>query len=144
MFPDGTSSQGVSDHLLHLVMTPSTPKHGWQYLATQPVNHRFIVGTVWPRLPGQLPSHVALPEWTTRQCSFHVLPGSRGIPRSMHKCSAPFSFAVCGFPFPRPAVFAGVAIHSIPVATTEQHALWLGFLGVVGSLWSLLQRVRVP
>ena len=30
------------------------------------------------------------------------------------------------------AVFAGVAVHSIPVATTAQHVLWRGFSGVVG------------
>ena len=29
---------------------PSTPKHGWQFVATQPVNSRFIEGTVRPRL----------------------------------------------------------------------------------------------
>ena len=27
-----------------------TPKNGWQYVATQPVNARFIEGTVRPRL----------------------------------------------------------------------------------------------
>ena len=27
-----------------------TPKYGWQYVATQPVNPRFIEGTVRPRL----------------------------------------------------------------------------------------------
>ena len=48
---------------------PSTPKHGWQYLATQPVNHRFIT-----KITRQFPGHVALPERTTRHCPFHVLP----------------------------------------------------------------------
>ena len=31
-----------------------------------------------------------------------------------------------------PAMFAGVAVHSIPVATTAQHVLWRGFSGVGG------------
>ena len=48
---------------------PSTPKNGRLYLATQPVNHRFIAGTVWPRLPD---SSGAMLQRTTHQCSFHV------------------------------------------------------------------------
>ena len=29
---------------------PSTPEHGWQFVTTQPVNARFIEGTVRPSL----------------------------------------------------------------------------------------------
>ena len=30
---------------------PNTSKHGWQYLASQPVNAHFLGATVWPRSP---------------------------------------------------------------------------------------------
>ena len=30
---------------------PTTPKHGWQYMASQPVNAHFLGATVRPRLP---------------------------------------------------------------------------------------------
>ena len=48
----------------------------------------------------------------------------------------PFSFAACVAPLVLVKPFAGVAVHSTPVATTVQHVLWRGCLGVVGSLWS--------
>ena len=124
MFPDGTISQGVSDHLLHLVMT-------------RQLRNMARCGRDYQTVP----EPCCAPRVDHSPVFLSRVARSRGIPRLTHRCFAPFSFAVCGFLFPRPAVFAGVAIHSIPVATTEQHALWLGFLGVVGSLWSLLQRV---
>ena len=64
-----------------------------------------------------------------------------GIPRSTCKFSAPCSSGACGSLYPRPAVFAGVAVHSIPVATTAQHVLWRECSGVVGPQWSPQQQV---
>ena len=65
----------------------------------------------------------------------HVVPrpGTRLWTR---RSSVPFSVAACGSLCPRQAVFAGVAVHSTPVATTVQHVLWRGCLGVAASLWS--------
>ena len=108
MFPDGTSSQGVSDHLLHLVMTRQLRNMG---------------GSTWPlRLPNSSRAMFLFTLFPRREAC-HVRCTS--VP---HPSPSPFvasSFLVQPYPF---------------VSGGHQHALWLGFLGVVGLLWSLLQR----
>ena len=99
---------------------PTTPKHGWQYLASQRVNTHFFGATVWPRLPN----------------------ASRALLRSQSGPLASASFTCCLTappPLTLSAVFAGDAVHSILVATTAQHVLWRGCSGVVGSQWSQQQ-----
>ena len=54
---------------------------------------------------------------------------------STRRSSVPFSFAACGSPCPRLAVFGGVAVHSIPVATTAACAV----AEVLGSRWFALE-----
>ena len=78
---------------------------------------------------------VAFSERTAGQRSFHVLPSD--APVQFRLAGVFSSSAVCGSLSLRPAMLAGVAVHSISVTTTAQHVLWRGFWVGAGSRWSL-------
>ena len=120
---------------------PTTPLHGWQFVATRAVHSRFI-DIVVPRLPKSSRAMLRSQSGPLANVRSHAaqLPDT---PRVMRKCSASFSCVACGSLFPLPAVFAGVAVHSISVATTVLHVLWRGSWEVAGSQWSRLQLVCV-
>ena len=101
---------------------PSTPKHGWQYLATQSVNHHFIAGTVWPRLPDRFPGHVALSERTIRQCSLHVLPS-----REAHYVRR------TSLSHPSPSPLVAPLSSSSPLDSSGHHRAACVVAGVLGS-----------
>ena len=109
---------------------PSTPKHGWQYVATQPVNARFIEGTVKPRLTdtarAQLRSQsgpMASAPFTCCQFAWHTTFDPEVLRLLLlRRLWLLLPSSSC----------AGVAVHSIPVATTAQHVLWRRFLGSRG------------
>ena len=69
--PRGMTSQEASGQPPCDDDDPTTPKHGWQHLASQPVNAHFLGATVWPRLPDA--SRALLRSRTSGQRSFHLL-----------------------------------------------------------------------
>ena len=95
---------------------PSTSKHGWQYVVTQPLNARFVEGTLRPRLLDSARAQLSSQSGPLVSAPFKCPVARHTTQRLTHKSFAPCSSAVSGSLYPLPAVLAGLAVHSIPVA----------------------------
>ena len=98
---------------------PGVPRQGWQRQATRPVDEGFLEGSCargsWEHSKLSCVLKVVL----LPVCPSPVFPLllTRGLTRSRSAFSC---CVVCGCNYPRPVVPAGVAVHSILVATTVQ------------------------